>query len=401
LIINLVITPVYLFLILIALTKARNTNRDLENPRFVFGSTPVINFSHWSKLLSASGYTCSSFVNEVYRINQDQDWDIVREHDKWRAFFPLSLLLDFCNSLSNYDIYVMSCDGFLIGQTKLWRLQRVAFKFCRCKSVVLPYGADAYVYSKVKSNMTLHGLMISYPQAARNQRNIEKRVDYWVKYADIFIPGMMGLDGFGRWDTPTPSMLQIDLELWEPSRRKNFSSGKNGEVVIGHSSNHRGFKGTDTIKRVVEELKQEGLEVKFLALEGRQNSEVREILQSEVDILVEQLLFTGYALSAIEGMACQLPVITNMEDSNALNYLNVYSFLGSHPLVSASSENLKEKLRELIVNPELRVTVGRKSRGYVERHHSQAACTYLFKSIIRKLNDKDFDLQSIYMPNQS
>ena len=43
----------------------------------------------------------------------------------------------------------------------------------------------------------------------------------------------------------------------------------------------------------------------MILLEGINNKKVLEILSQDADILVEQIIATGYALNAIEGMATE------------------------------------------------------------------------------------------------
>src|SRR5690606_29484229 len=129
---------------------------------------------------------------------------------------------------------------------------------------------------------------------------IAQRVAYWSERADCIITGLMGVDGFGRWDVIIPSQLFLDTGLWSASQRESRADGKNGAVVVAHAPNHRGFKGTEFVLAAVETLKAEGLKVELRLIEGLQNDEVRRILREEVDILVEQLIYTGYALNALE-----------------------------------------------------------------------------------------------------
>jgi hypothetical protein len=392
----LAVSPLVLGVFLACIIKARFTKRDFSKPRFVFGSTPVISFSHWSNLLKNCGYESTSFVKTVYPINNSWDWDVIQKHKKGYFANLISTIFLFAKSLSKFDVFVMSCDGFLIGQTRLWRLQSYLISYAGCKSVVFTYGGDSYVYSKIESTLTLNALLLSYPKAARNQERISKSVNYWVQKADIFIPGSMGLDGFGRWDFPTPSPFQIDLNIWKTGIRESLNDGWNGPVVVAHAPNHRGFKGTELIAETISELQNEGLNIEFLPLEGLLNSEIREILSTRVDILVEQILFSGYALNAIEGMALGLPVISNLENSELLEYLRVWSFLSKCPIISANYNNLKSRIRELVTNPELRKKIGLESRKYAENFHGEEACKFMFESIIAKLRDDSFDLMNIY-----
>jgi hypothetical protein len=392
-------SPLVAVIFFFYLIKARQKKRTFISPRLVFGSTPVISFSHWSKLLSSSGHDSTSYVNHVYSINNNDDWDVIRIAKKNNIVNMYSLILEYARALNHFDVFVMSCDGFLIGQTKFWRIQSFVLKFAGCKSVIIPYGGDSYVYSKVKSSLTLQGLMVSYPEAAKNQMKISRIVEYWVKHADIFVPGSMGLDGFGRWDFPTPSPFQVDLEIWNSSIRKNLSDGSGDPIVVAHAPNHRGFKGTQFISGVIAELQQEGLHIELLTIEGLPNSEVRLALSTKVDILVEQILFTGYALNAIEGLASGIPVISNLEDQGNLEYLRLWSFLSKTPIVSAGPTTLKGVLRNLVTNPDLRIRIGRESRIFAEEYHGKEACCFMFESILSKINDRKFNLQDIYNSN--
>jgi len=144
---------------------------------------------------------------------------------------------------------------------------------------------------------------MSYPLAAREQKTIAANVDYWCRYADVVIPGFVGPDGFGRWDVLIPSQLSIDLAVWKSSKKLSVADGIKDKVVVVHSPNHRGFKGTEFVIDAVEKLQKEGLNIELRLLENIQNSEVQRILCEEADILVEQLIFTGHGLNGLEGMA--------------------------------------------------------------------------------------------------
>ena len=47
---------------------------------------------------------------------------------------------------------------------------------------------------------TIHGLMMSYPDAAKSQARISQDAEILGKHSHAVIPAFMGPDGFGRWD---------------------------------------------------------------------------------------------------------------------------------------------------------------------------------------------------------
>ena len=370
-----------------------------EKKRIVWGSTPIINNYYWSKAMKNIGYQSECFTYDFFRsINKRSDWDrIIDEEYKWLPLF-IRPYIAFNDSLFKYDIFVIPFSGYFIGHTLMKNFQSFLFKLANKKVIVIPYGSDSYVYRDVRSSSLIHGLLMSYPEAARKQESIAADVVYWVKNADCVIPGIMGADGFGRWDLLIPSTLFIDIDLWQQSNKKNFADGINSEVVIAHAPNHRGFKGSEFIIDAVNQLKSEGLKIEFQLIERMQNNQVRQKLETEVDILVEQIIATGHALNALEGMASGLPTISNLEDETYILPLRRWSYFNECPLVSATPENLVDVLRKLVTRPELRHQIGQASRKYVEKYHGLDSAQYMFTNVIDYVYGKKESLINLYHP---
>jgi glycosyltransferase involved in cell wall biosynthesis len=389
--------PVVLAFALVVARWARRYNRP-GSPRLVWGSTPIINSSYWARGMRAAGYASETFVTHFYSINKRDDWDrVLVESYPW-APESLKPYLAFFHALFLYDVFFVSFDGFFVGGSPLAHHQARILSWAGKKTVVIPYGADAYAYRRIRSVATLHGLLLSYPGAARDQERVGRNVEYWSANADAVIPGIMGLDGFGRWDALFPSALFIDLEGWRTSVRHNTADGASGVVTLAHAPNHRGFKGTEFVIEAVRILKAEGLKVELRLLEGIPNTEVRRILREEIDVLVEQLIVTGHGLNGLEGLASGLPVICNLEDDAAMVPMRRWSYFGECPLVSASPENVVEVLRKLITRPELRRTLGQAGRAYAEKYHGFDSAQYLFTKTIDHVYERGSSLMNLYHP---
>ena len=179
-----------------------------------------------------------------------------------------------------------------------------------------------------------------------------------------------------------------------------MNDGNNGIVKIIHSPNHRGVKGTEYLIKSIDELNKEGLLIELVLHEKVPNTRDRELMQ-EVDILAEQFIATGYALSGIEGMASGLPVLANLDNEAYTTVFRRYSFLNECPILSTSPETLKENLKLLITNPELRKELGELGRKYAEKYHSYDMAQYLFTHIFRKLDGEDIDLMNLFHPLKS
>lgn len=373
-------------------------------PRLVWGATPIINYSYWSKAMRRAGYESTTFTDGFYSaINNRKDWDILIQ-EKYGQRTPLFIkrIFAFFESIFKYDIFFLSFDGFFLGLTSYWWMESFLLKLAGKKTVLMPYGSDSYVYRRIRSLDTIHALLLSYPVAAKKQAIIEKRVDYWTDRADVLCPGVMGPDGFGRWDILVPSFINIDLLQWQASQKQNFFDGHTGTVFIAHAPNHRGFKGTEFVIEAINQLRAEGLKVELILLEKKPNEEVRKIL-SEVDILVEQLLATGYALNAIEGMASGVPVISNLEDNSLLRPFRRWSYLSECPIVSASPETITSVLRDLVTRPKLRYQLGKAGREYVEKYHGLDSAQHMFGAVIDHLYGRmdAHTLLNLYNPRTS
>lgn len=368
-------------------------------PRLVWGSTPIISHSYWSRAMRTAGYSSETFTTDFYHvINRRSDWDrLLHEHYR---LLPARLrkYAAFIHALFRYDFFMMPFSGFFIGATPAWRLQAFLLRMAGKKTVLLPYGADAYVYNRIRSTALIHGLLMSYPGAARDQRRLARQIDYWCREADAVITGVMGPDGFGRWDALVPSNIHLDLAEWRPSARHSARDGRNGTVRIVHAPNHRGFKGTEFVVEAVRQLQSEGLSVELLLLERMQNADVKRCLAEEADILVEQLICTGHGLSALEGLASGLPVVSNLEDDELLLAFRRWSYFSECPIVSASPESIVDVLRKLVTRPTLRHSLGAAGRGYVEKYHGLDSAAYLFTEVVRFLQGKRDSLINLYHP---
>lgn len=346
-----------------------------------------------------AGYESETFVTDYYSvINKREDWDRVlsEEYSRW----PLRIrpYLGFLYVLRHFDVLFISCQGVFIGATPLWRLQAMLLHLAKKKLVVLPYGADAYVYRNVRSMSLLHGLLASYPSSARKQDELQDQVQYWVANADVFIPSVMGPDGFGRWDVLMPSHVFLDADLWRPRDELGAGDGRSGHVVICHAPNHRGFKGTEFVIEAVKRLQDEGLKVELRLIERMQNTEVRRVLTEEADILVEQIICTGHGLNGLEGLASGLPVVCNLEDEAYIVPVRRWSYFGECPIVSATPENIVDVLRKLVTQPALRRQLGKASRQYIEKYHGLDSAAFLFEAVLDYVYGRRESLINLYHP---
>lgn len=384
----------------------RKNRNNSKKPKLYWGDVPILNNIYWSNAMQKVGYESDTVMATFYSLNEKSDFNIYHSDIiyAYKKKYPSALvetfyyyfLFDYI--VKNYDILHMPCSGTPLQNTRHAQRQAELLALFNIKSIVIPYGSDYQQYSKIINLSLRHSLLISYPEAARNERNISNNIQYWTKNADVFFGGFQ-VDGIGRWDLLPFNMLTIDTDIWKPKQKLNQNDGIIGTVKIVHTPNHRGVKGTEFIIKAVDELKNEGLRIELILLEKVTNKRVREVFEKEADILIEQIIGGAYAMSAIEGMATSLAVITNLEFEDYTRVFRRYSYLNECPILSATPESIKDRIKTLVLNPELRNKLAKASRLYVEKYHSQRTAVYMFENIYKKIwNGYDIDLMSMFHP---
>jgi glycosyltransferase involved in cell wall biosynthesis len=289
----------------------------------------------------------------------------------------------FCKIIKIYDIFHFSFLGGPLKDTCFKSVEAQLIHFCGGKVIILGYGSDFYVYSRVLNKSWTHTLNVHYPFYAIHEEEVQRQVKYWTKHADIIINGMQ-IDGLGRWDVLPFRAECIDVEDWRKKTGYSMHDGKNGPVVVVHAPNHRFIKGTEYLIHSIDVLREEGLQVELILIEKKKNTEVKKILEEKADIFFDQLIL-GYAMSAIEAFSVGLPVITNLENDDYVRVFRRYSYLNECPAMSASHETLTDVLRILVTKPELRKQLGEAGRKYAEKYHSFRTVQELFTKIYDKI----------------
>ncbi len=381
-------------------------------PRLFWGLSPIINFKYWNEALKKAGYPSKTVMLQYYESSQEKDFfdeytnEIkLPEYRKpfsslWKLFPDRRDLQLILYIAGNFDIIHTSMEGLIFKFGDFWREELLFYKRCGIKIITLPFGGDFYRLSKIYNKSWQHGLLAHYPQMAQWENKIQNRIEFFTEHANCIICGMQ-VDQIGRWDVLPYNMARINCEQWKPKMEYSNHDGRNGVVKIYHTPNHRTIKGTEFLIEAVKELKKEGLLVELVLLEKIKNDKVMELLYKDADILVEQLIL-GYALSAVEGMATGLPVISNLEEEIYTRVFRRYSFLNECPILSSTPERIKDDLRVLVTNPGLRKELGIASREYVEKYHSDKTAIAMFSAVYDKIwYNKPVDLINFYNPHKS
>lgn len=372
-----------------------------KKPTLFFGPAPIINNKYWSNAMKEKGYTSKSIVTNVFHINAKNDFDkcyyskLGTRLTKYAEPFIDTYM--FIYVLLTFDILHLPFSGCIFQYTLFMKLEIYLYQLSGKKIIVMPYGADSYQYTEILDQSLKHVLLVNYPDAAKNESFLENNLRFFSRQADFISIGIC-LDAFPRWDMLPVSNLAIDHHQWKARSDYSLNDGTNGVVRIVHTPNHRGFKGSEYLIKAVEELKHEGLQIDLVLIEGKPNSYVKEMIY-KADILAEQFVFTGYALSGIEGMASGVPVMANLSNDTYTTVFKRYSYLNECPIVSTSLEQIKDHLRLLITSPKLREEIGLKSRAYVEKYHSFISTQIIFEQVYKKIwENEEIDLINYFHP---
>jgi glycosyltransferase involved in cell wall biosynthesis len=384
------------FMLLAVISKRKSV-------QYIWTPRPLMNNRYFSASLKQMGYDSITLVEEYNLIHPPEFFDM-----GYDDLFPFKITnktlksmlgrwLAFLYIVKNAKVIHINFSGGPLSQSCLKKYEAHIYRKFNIKVIVYSYGSDAYYYNSIPDPTLIYALLQDRKIYARNSTYIENNVRYWEKFADVVIRGMM-LEGASRYDVLLFSALVVDTNLWLPKKKYSKSDGVNAAVKIIHSPNFNGFKGTNIIIKAIEELKIEGLKIEFIYLQKMHNDLLREKM-AEADIHVEQILFTGYGLNGIEGMALGLPVLSNLDNEYSTRVFRRFSYLDECAILSTTPENIKENLRVLIRNPELREELGKANRAYVEKYHSYKASQYLFGSIYHKLfKEPDLDIMNLYNP---
>ncbi|GAA0328781.1 hypothetical protein GCM10008967_19110 [Bacillus carboniphilus] len=132
--------------------------------------------------------------------------------------------------------------------------------------------------------------------------------------------------------------------------------------LILHAPTNPEFKGTFYVEKTIEKLK-ENYEFDYIRIEKMKHDDAIKFYR-DADIIIDQVLCGSYGLFSVEGMALGKPVLAYIRSDL------IPMFPSNLPIVNSNPNNLYEQVKKLLVNPELRVELGKKGRQYVENYHS-------------------------------
>ena len=276
-----------------------------------------------SQALRRRGIESDLLVFNRYKLHPEADISLERhgkllrqQATQWRAFLKL---------LPRYDVFHFYSSVTLVPKSVQFRILHALGK----KGVYQYLGSD--IRGKTREQLA-YGLkadaeIVSSYDAIR-----------WVPDADVILPG-------------------VEVAKIAPA----IPSADKQRPLIIHAPSSRRRKGTEHVVAAVESL-----DADFRVVEGLTHDEAFELYR-EADIVIDQLNAGWYGVFAIECLALGKPVVTFLLEEAVRRTEEAYGV--EVPVISATAETLRERLRPLVADAALRHRVGAASRAYAERLH--------------------------------
>jgi hypothetical protein len=276
-----------------------------------------------SQALRRRGVESDLLVFNRYKLHPEADISLERRGNlvrqqatQWRAFLKL---------LPRYDVFHFYSSVTLVPKSVQFRILHALGK----RGVYQYLGSD--IRGKTREQL-------AYGLAADAEIVSSYDAVRWVPHADVVLPGI------------EISGIEPAVPAAEPKR-----------PVIMHAPSSRRRKGTEHVVAAID-----GLDADLRIVEGLTHDEAFALYR-EADIVVDQLNAGWYGVFAIECLALGKPVVTFLHDEAVRRTEEAYGV--EVPLVSATAETLRERLRPLVEDAGLRHRIGAASRAYAEKLH--------------------------------
>lgn len=320
----------------------------------------------------------------------------------------------FAEAKKRFDLFHFTGDGYLCFFPELWIEEdpkdilewrslnkKVAYTISGCNSATAK--SSVIKWSELDEGRSVCDKCVwaLQPEVCNDQKNLAwgKKLE---KYCDlIFSETLPALDYIAHHPRVIrdPVTMCLNNKFWKPNLsipRKFRIDKKPGELLVYHAVGNyesrnkdgRNIKGTPAVFAAIERLKAEGLPVKLIFVTNMQNKNVRYI-QSQADVIVDQLNYGRYGSTAREGMMLGKPVICYI-NHNEYHSKDKLACLNEVPLVSATEDSIYEVLKSLLLDADKRRMIGEKAREYAVKWHSAEKCAEKYEEIFDNfMNQKE------------
>jgi len=167
--------------------------------------------------------------------------------------------------------------------------------------------------------------------------------------------------------------IAIDLQNFQPV----YPDITKKRPLILHAPTNPDFKGTAHIENAIAQLKVTH-DFDYQRIEKMNHEQVINLYKA-ADLIVDQILCGSYGLLSVESMALGKPVIAFIRPDLK------NTFPSDLPIVSGNPDTVKESIKTLLEDPQMRVGLGIKGRQYAEKYHAKDVVAEKLLSIYAEL----------------
>lgn len=229
-------------------------------------------------------------------------------------------------------------------------------------------------YQRAYNNGYEYSGMENKAASYRNQERFAKE-----GFVPILVPEMQLFLKPGLFKTVYTTQYRIPTIEFE----SRYPDLQNDKIVIVHSPSAKIAKGSNYILPIVESLKEQ-YNIEFVLLHNVPRHEVLNAM-ARADIFIDQIILGSYAAAAIEAMSYGKPVLAYIMPG-----VFKAGIPDNCPIVNTNPSTLREKLIELLENPQLRREIGIRSREYVEAVHDAERLSANLLECYKKGLEADF-----------
>lgn len=354
------------------------------------GPEPIISHKYYKEAFQRQGYRVETFVQNTYFITNEFDINL---HDSKKIPF-VSSYLDFLfkavrlfrHILKNYKCVMIHFNGGPLFPTRfLSRIEAQLLKRANVASIVTPYGSDIQNLRFATNLQYKHAAVTDYPGLKNYYDRVARNLPTWIKYGSYTISGCDWVDYMHHWDKLMLTDWCIDVAKFAPSAETLIPANLTGPFCILHAPNHTAIKGTDFLHKAIHQLKEEGLDIELVLLQGVPNDKILETIQN-VDLVADQFVIGWYGFFAVEAMAAQKPVMTYLKKE----YVDLHIFAGNVeageiPIINTRYDEIVDNLRWAYHHRDELQVLGQRSREFVQKYHSLEYIGEQYDQILRSL----------------
>ncbi len=262
----------------------------LKKKKIGIGPIPTVNARGHKLSLQKYGYDAETFVDSLWYFTNE--FDIKPPQILSNTFLRVFLsYFIFFKIIFRYKIIYHYFNGIAFRNNILLNiLEPYIFKIANIKSVVLSYGMDVQDLKHTNDLLYKSQYIKDYPDFRFYRDRTNRCVKNWINNADFIISGCDWVKYSYYWDKLLLSHFVVEKPKIYKKRDKLKKFNKNFPMQIGHAPNHHFIKGTNFIKKIIENLKKRNFYVNLNLYTSIPNDQFKKKFVIIIFLLIKSLL---------------------------------------------------------------------------------------------------------------